>query len=135
MHTDEFVLLFLLYLGLSLSLIAASSDGGRTVTFLARTVVVLGVGGAVLGVLIALLYFGMRCDEACYSARDADSWQHIKSAWQWWAQLALTIFGLVAMVTADRALARSNTRLAAGSAITAVACFSVWVVLLKPLYD
>jgi hypothetical protein len=51
----------------------------------------LVVAGGVLMGLAGLLFWGMKCDDACAAAQYASSWRQNVDAWQWTDQVVLAL--------------------------------------------
>ena len=51
---------------------------------------VAGVAASLFGTLVALIAWGMRCDESCNNV-DARGWHEDANAWQWDLQLLLAV--------------------------------------------
>jgi len=100
----------------------------------------VGAVGIVLAAvlnLVALLLFGLRCDESCNenlvpSAR-TPGWMHTIHAWQWDAQLGVALAALVLGLAAVVLLRLRRESVAAAAAVVAAVLVTVWAVVVVPV--
>jgi len=116
---------------------AARGSRAARVAALVQSVALAGCG--LPAFLLALFLFGVSCDESCDVNRvqqdRTGNWWHSVNAWQWWAELGVAGFMLVALIIAlRRTLRRKHAKAAAWMAV-AGASFLVWLAFIAPTGD
>ena len=79
---------------------------------------------ALLAGLAAIIWLDLRCDEACAGS----GWEHTRGAWQWWAQAALALGGVIGAGAALVEAIRRRQRPATVWAVIAGASLAIWAV-------
>jgi hypothetical protein len=130
-------LLGVLVLGSFTALSRWAGIGSEIARWLALLETLVLLGGAFLGLLLALYLVAARCDESCDENRTPSirtgEWWHTLDAWQWWAQLLVEVGGLLAIGLALAATIRRRHAQGPAWLVVAVVCFAVWAAFLAPM--
>jgi hypothetical protein len=115
---------------------AAGAQGARLLVVLESLALLVSAG---MGLLVALVFLALRCDENCdeglvASARGGHWWDKM-DAWQWYAQFGVVLAGSLAVGAAFVLTLRRRYDLAPRVLLAGAACFLVWAVFLSPLGD
>ena len=117
---------------------ARRGSSGARVGAVAEAVLLIPCAG--VGVLGALILWGMTCDEGCapenYSSEDpsyAAEWWHTQDAWQWPVQFFVAVAGFGMVCVALASASDKRYRRASVAMTLAAASFGAWAVLLAPL--
>jgi hypothetical protein len=84
---------------------------------------------AAVGLVLALAWFDMTCDEAC----GGPEWWRTEDAWQWTAQLAVATLGCAAAAAAVILVVLRRYRVGVGAMVFSAVCFAAFAVFLAPL--
>jgi hypothetical protein len=132
------VALAVIVIGTYVPLMLTASSGSRGAGVLGALEGFLFAAGAGFAGLVALLYLGLKCDDAC--DRDppemrTDEWWRTLDAWQWEAQAALALVAFVAGLAAVVLPLVRWYRTAIIAVILGLAAFCAWALLMAPLGD
>jgi hypothetical protein len=130
------VALAVVVLGTYVPLMLAAARGSRSSRVLGALEGLLFVGGTGFASLVALVWVGLKCDEACDKDPEpfrTDEWWHTLDAWQWEAQAGLAAAALVAALAAVVLPLVRWYYAAIAAVLLGLVAFCAWALMMAPL--